>query len=95
VVRPLENVWHPRLQFGNLQKIWPTMPEVVTMDPDGNGEYRQRSGGRFPSRCCYTISRSIGRGSKLGPVTGSLQFRPIWVLSPPRVLKTAAGSNSV
>ena len=42
VIRPLNEIWHPRLQFLNQQKIWPTLPEEVAITPGGAVMYRQR-----------------------------------------------------
>ena len=50
VVRPLNAVWHPELLFVNQQKIWPTLPEVVRIAPDGVVEYDQRVWGPFSQR---------------------------------------------
>lgn len=47
VVRPLNAVWHPQLQFVNQQKIWLTFPEVVEVAPDGGVTHRQRVWGPF------------------------------------------------
>ena len=46
-VLPIDEVWHPRLQFVNQQKIWSTLPEVVHIAPDGEVEYQQRVWGPF------------------------------------------------
>ena len=39
---PLEQVWHPRLQLVNQQRIVKTMPEIVEVSPKGGVTYRQR-----------------------------------------------------
>ena len=44
---PLNEVWHPRIQILNQQKVWPTFPEVVSIAPDGQVVYRQRVWGTF------------------------------------------------
>jgi hypothetical protein len=44
---PLNNVWNPRVQIVNQQKIWPTFPEIVEIDNQGNALYRQRYWGDF------------------------------------------------
>ena len=39
----LENVWNPMLLVTNPQsKIWPSLPEVVEVEPDGTVRYLQR-----------------------------------------------------
>ena len=43
----LNDVWHPRIQFINQQKIWPTLPEMVEITPDGEVVYQQRVWGAF------------------------------------------------
>lgn len=47
VIRPLSEVWHPRLQFLNQHKIWSTLPEEVEITPGGKVLYRQRVWGSF------------------------------------------------
>lgn len=47
IMRPLNEVWNPYLQFVNQQKIWPTFPEVVRIAPDGTVKYAQRVWGPF------------------------------------------------
>lgn len=44
---PVTKVWTPNLQILNQQKIWPTLPEVVEVHPDGLVIYRQRVWGQF------------------------------------------------
>ena len=44
---PLNEVWHPRVQILNQQRIWPTFPEVVSISPEGQVVYRQRVWGTF------------------------------------------------
>jgi hypothetical protein len=46
-VLPATEVWTPNLQVVNQQKIWPTLPEVVEVYPDGKVIYRQRVWGQF------------------------------------------------
>ena len=43
----MNEVWNPRLQFINQQKIWSTLPELVEILPDGEVIYRQRVWGAF------------------------------------------------
>jgi hypothetical protein len=47
VKRPLDQIWHPHLQFVNQRAAWRTFPEIA--DVLGNGEviYRQRVWGSF------------------------------------------------
>ncbi len=47
ITRGLNEVWNPRLLFINQQKIWPTLPEIVEVFPDGEVVYRQRVWGAF------------------------------------------------
>ena len=47
VIRPLKEVWHPRFQFVNQQKIWSTLPEDVEISSGGEVLYRQRVWGAF------------------------------------------------
>jgi len=47
VSRDLNEVWHPRFQFINQQKLWRTFPEIVRVAPDGEVLYRQRVLGGF------------------------------------------------
>jgi hypothetical protein len=47
VSRPWSDVWHPRIQVVNQQKLWPTFPEIVEIAPDGTVVYRQRVWGSF------------------------------------------------
>jgi len=44
---PLKEVWHPRIQIVNQQKIWLTFPDLVEVAPDGEVTYRQRGWGSF------------------------------------------------
>ena len=47
ITRSLNDIWHPRIQFINQQKIWPTLPEIVEIFPDGKVVYQQRVWGAF------------------------------------------------
>jgi hypothetical protein len=44
---PLNDVWHPRLQILNQQRITSTFPKVVSISPEGQVTYRQRVWGIF------------------------------------------------
>ena len=44
---PLIEIWNPRLQFVNQQKIWKTFPDVAVVSADGTVEYTQRVWGPF------------------------------------------------
>ena len=44
---PLSEVWHPRFQIVNQQRILTTFPEEVEVDAAGEVIYRQRVWGRF------------------------------------------------
>lgn len=47
ISRPLHEVWHPRLQIVNRQRITLTFPEIVEITPQGEVLYRQRVWGNF------------------------------------------------
>lgn len=47
VVKALKEVWNPGVLFVNQQKLWKTLPEIVTIAPDGEVFYRQRVWGAF------------------------------------------------
>lgn len=43
----LTAVWHPRLQLANRKRVFPTLPEIVEVSPEGQVVYRQRVWGSF------------------------------------------------
>jgi len=45
--RPLTDVWHPRIQLLNKQRIWKSFPDVVGISPAGGAVHRQRVWGSF------------------------------------------------
>ena len=47
VTRRLEEIWHPRLQILNQQRIWSSMPDVAEIAPDGTVTQRARVWGNF------------------------------------------------
>jgi hypothetical protein len=47
ISRPMTEVWHPRLQLFNQQKVWKTFPDVIGISPNGDAIYRQRVWGSF------------------------------------------------
>ena len=47
VIRPLNEIWHPQLQFLNQQGIVSTFSKIVTITPGGEVLYRQRVWGSF------------------------------------------------
>jgi len=47
VTRRLEEIWHPRLQILNQQRIWSSMPDVADIAPDGTVTQRARVWGDF------------------------------------------------
>lgn len=47
IVRSLNEIWNPRIQIVNQQKIWLTFPDIVEIAPDGEVLYRQRVWGSF------------------------------------------------
>lgn len=46
-VLPITQVWNPRIQIINQQRLWTSLPEIVTVDKYGNVTYRQRVWGSF------------------------------------------------
>jgi len=46
-IHPLSEVWHPRIQIANQQKVFPTFPEEVAISPNGEVQYLQRVWGSF------------------------------------------------
>lgn len=47
ISKPLSEIWHPKLQFLNQQRLWKTMKEEVEIMPNGDVIYRQRVWGDF------------------------------------------------
>jgi hypothetical protein len=47
IARSLDEVWHPRLQLLNQQRIWKSLPDVVEIEPDGTVKIRSRVWGDF------------------------------------------------
>ena len=47
ISRPLTEVWHPRIQLFNQQKVWKSFPDAVEISPNGDAIYRQRVWGSF------------------------------------------------
>ncbi len=45
--RRLDEVWNPRLQILNQQRIWSSLADVVDIEPDGTVTYRARVWGDF------------------------------------------------
>ena len=45
--RPLSEIWHPRIQVVNQQRVWKSFPDVVEITPSGGVIYRQRIWGSF------------------------------------------------
>jgi hypothetical protein len=44
---PTAEIWHPRLQVLNQQRVWVTMEKVAEISEDGTVTYRQRGWGSF------------------------------------------------
>lgn len=44
---PLTDIWHPRVQIINQQRVWKSFPEVAEVSPNGDVIYRQRVWGYF------------------------------------------------
>jgi hypothetical protein len=47
VTRRMDEVWHPRLQILNQQRVWSSLPDVVEIAPDGTVTQRARVWGDF------------------------------------------------
>jgi hypothetical protein len=47
ISRALDEIWHPRMQILNQQRLVRTFPEEVEIEPDGQVIYRQRVWGGF------------------------------------------------
>jgi hypothetical protein len=47
VKRPLDQIWHPHLQFVNQRAAWRTFPEIADVLGNGKVIYRQRVWGSF------------------------------------------------
>ncbi len=46
-VRAIDEIWNPKIQIINQQKIWLTLPDVVKISPEGEVFYHQRAWGSF------------------------------------------------
>jgi hypothetical protein len=47
IVMPLDEIWNPKIQIVNQQKIWLTFPDIVKIAPNGDVLYQQRAWGSF------------------------------------------------
>ena len=47
ITRPLDQIWNPRLQILNQQRLWSTMSDIVDIEPDGTVKLRSRVWGSF------------------------------------------------
>lgn len=47
VKKSLSEIWHPNIQIINQRKVWNTLPEIVTVMPDGKVLYGQAGWGTF------------------------------------------------
>ena len=47
VLRKLNEIWHPNIQFVNQQKLWSTIPDIVQISPEGIVTYSIRVWGSF------------------------------------------------
>jgi len=47
IFRSLDEIWFPKIQILNQQKIWKTFPDRLEVFPDGKVMYRQRVWGNF------------------------------------------------
>ena len=47
VSHALNEVWHPRVEIINQQRLWLTFPDFVEVSPEGEVVYRQRVWGQF------------------------------------------------
>lgn len=56
----VENIWHPKLQIVNRQRIWTSLSHTVEVNPDGKVTYIQRVWGPFPSHWLLRSFLSTG-----------------------------------
>ena len=47
IIKPLHEVWNPRIQIINQQKVFSTLGEFVSISPEGEVKYLQRVWGSF------------------------------------------------
>jgi neurotransmitter-gated ion-channel len=47
VVRAIDEIWNPKIQIINQQKLWLTLPDNVKIFPNGDILYHQRAWGSF------------------------------------------------
>ena len=47
VSKDMKEIWHPRLQFVNQQRLWSTIDKIVSISQDGTVTFRQRVWGDF------------------------------------------------
>jgi hypothetical protein len=47
ISRPLTEIWNPRIQLLNKQRIWKSFPDTAGISPNGDVVYRQRVWGSF------------------------------------------------
>lgn len=47
ITRRLQQIWHPRIQILNQQRVWSSLPEVAEIEPDGTVVMRGRVWGSF------------------------------------------------
>lgn len=47
ITRPLDQIWNPRLQILNQQRLWSSMSDIVDIEPDGTVKLRSRVWGSF------------------------------------------------
>jgi hypothetical protein len=45
--QPLSEIWHPRIQLINQQRVWKSFPDVAEIAPSGDVTHRQRVWGSF------------------------------------------------
>ena len=47
ISRPLTEIWHPRIQILNDQRVWKSFPDIAEISPAGDVVYRQQVWGTF------------------------------------------------
>jgi len=47
ISQPLTDIWNPRIQIINQQRVWKSMPDIVEISSNGDVIYRQRVWGYF------------------------------------------------
>ncbi len=54
IIKPLAEIWNPKLMIVNRQSMTPTLPEIAEIHPDGTIVYKQRVFGQFSQMLDYS-----------------------------------------